>query len=232
MEAYPNRDPLVYKDMLGFEHAHTLIRGTIRYPGWSETWQQIVRLGLPNERLSIPNLPRMTYAQLLEIFLPDNVSGSTLRQRVANYLNISPTGTIMENLNWLGLFGEEAIGGTADTASEAIIQLINQKLSFKPDSKDMVVLYHKLQVEYPGEKNRREEIRSTMIHYGDANGFTAMAKSVGLPAAIAAKLIMTGEMPITGSQIPTHPSIYTPILAELSENGFAFKEKVFEINGK
>jgi saccharopine dehydrogenase-like NADP-dependent oxidoreductase len=229
MEAYPNRDSLVYKDLLGFEDAHTLIRGTIRYPGWSETWQQIVRLGLPNERLSIPNLPNMSYAEMLDIFLPHNVSGSTLQQRVANYLNISPTGKIMENLSWLGLFSDEIIGGNAENASEAMIQLISRKLSFRENSRDMVLLHHKLEAEYPEEKDQREIMTSTMIHYGEPDGFTAMAKSVGLPAAIAAKLILNEEMPITGCHIPTHPAIYTPILKELAEHGFIFKEKTIKI---
>ncbi len=225
MEAYPNRDSLIYKDILGFEDADTLIRGTIRYPGWSETWQQIVRLGLPNEKLQIPNLEDLTYAELVEIFIPVDVSGATLQQRVANYLNISPTGKIMENLNWLGLFSDQKIGPFAENSSEAMIRLINEKLSFKNDSRDIVVLFHKLVARYPAENDRLETVTSTMIHYGDRNGFTAMAKAVGLPAALAAEMILTDKMPVTGCHIPTHPAIYTPILYELEKHGFAFKEK-------
>jgi len=229
MEAYPNRDSLIYQGVMGFKNAKTVIRGTIRYPGWSETWQQIVKLGLPNEKLPIPGLPRMTYAQLVEMFLPANVSGSTLEQQVANFLNISPTGKIMENLTWLGLFSDKKIGGSAENAAEAMTQLIDMQLAFDEDSRDMVVLYHSLEAKYPGENNRKEHISTTMLHYGDSEGFTAMAKSVGLPAAIAAKLILNGEVPITGCLMPTHPLIYQPILKELEEHGFLFTEKKTEL---
>jgi saccharopine dehydrogenase (NADP+, L-glutamate forming) len=230
MEAYPNRDSLIYQDVMGFKNADTVIRGTIRYPGWSETWQQVVRLGLPNESLPIPKLSEMTYAELLEMFLPDHVSGSTLEQRVANFLHINPTGKIMENLAWLGLFSDKKISSSAENAAEAMIQLISKQLPFSNDSRDMVVLYHALEAQFPEQNNRKEQITSTMIHYGDPKGFSAMAKSVGLPAAIAAKLILTDQIPIHGCLMPTHPLIYQPILKELTEYGFSFKEKKKEIS--
>ena len=70
MEAYPNRDSLYYQEQYGFNNADTVIRGTLRYPGWCETWYYIIRLGLPNETLPIPNLAEKSYAELTEMFLP------------------------------------------------------------------------------------------------------------------------------------------------------------------
>lgn len=32
-----------------------------------------------------------------------------------------------------------------------------------------------------------------MVEYGDGNGTTAMARTVGLPAAIAAKMVLDGK---------------------------------------
>jgi saccharopine dehydrogenase-like NADP-dependent oxidoreductase len=83
MEAYPNRDSLSYREFYGLEHTHQMVRGTLRYPGWSETWCQIVRLGLSNETLRIPNMADRTYAELLEMFIPRTVSAMTLSERVA-----------------------------------------------------------------------------------------------------------------------------------------------------
>ena len=51
----------------------------------------------------------------------------------------------------------------------------------------------------------------------------------GLPAAIAAQLLLTGDLPMTGSYIPTHPAIYSPILAGLAEGGLQFKTARAEI---
>lgn len=229
MEAYPNRDSLYYQSQYGFKDAHTVIRGTLRYPGWSETWFYIVRLGLTNENLTIPNLSERTYAELTEMFLPADTSSGDLEQRVANFLNISPTGHIMEKMRWLGLFSDEKIGYPVETASEVMIHLISNKLKLNDQGRDMVILQHKLEIEYPDEKNRKERIISTMIHYGERAGFSSMAKSVGLPAAIVAKLLLQDKLPLSGCHIPTNPAIYEPVMSELQENGFVFNDRVTAI---
>lgn len=226
MEAYPNRDSLSYKQIYGLHDAETMIRGTLRYPGWSETWLQIVRLGLPNEELRIPDLASRTFAEVIEMFIPRNTSGDNLRQRVANHLQISPTGGIMENLHWLGLFSDEPTGVQGETTAEVMSHLLQKKLVLGETERDMVVLVHELHVRYPNENDRREKVVSTMIEYGEPNRFTAMSKTVGLPAAIAAKLLLTDDLPITGSHIPTHAVIYTAILRELSAAGLEFKKTV------
>lgn len=225
MEAYPNRDALKYKQLFGLEDVETMIRGTLRYPGWSETWLQIVRLGLPNEAMHIPNLCTYSYRDLLEMFLPLHAPGADLEHRVANFLYINPTGKIMENLFWLGLFSEELITCSGDTSSAVLVDLLRKKLNLPPEGRDMVAIVHELEAIYPEEKNKREKITSNFIEYGDPGGFTAIAKTVGLPAAIAAKLLITGHIPISGCHIPTHPAIYVRVLEELKELGLEFVER-------
>ncbi len=229
LEAYPNRDSLIYIDIFGFKKVQTMIRGTLRYPGWSETWSQIIKLGIPNETMVIPHAEDMTYAEFTEMFIPLNQNGRNLRTRVARYLNISPTGKIMENLDYLGLFSDEKIGKPLKTAAEVMTDIVKNKMPLPEGGRDMVILAHDIEVEYPNDGNKKEKILSTMIEYGEPNGFTAISKTVGLPAAIAAKLVLTGELPITGAHIPTHPAIYTKILKELGTLGIKFTEKVEEI---
>lgn len=226
LEAYPNRDSLNYKNLYAFEKAHTVIRGTLRYPGWSETWLQIVRLGMTNEEQRIPNLKNISWADLTEMFLPLNSQGPNIDQRVANFLNLSPTGQIMQNLEWLGLFSNEKIGIDVETSAQALTHLLNKQLKLKKDTRDMVIIMHLMEVSFPGKNKPDERYTSTMIHYGENGGFTAMAKSVGLPAGIATKLILTNKLPLTGCHIPTHPAIFVPILKGLAENGLTFEESV------
>ncbi len=223
LEAYPNRDSLSYQQTFGLKHARTMIRGTLRWPGWSETWLNIVRIGLPNEKLRIPNLKERTYAEVVEMFMPHLAHGVDLEDRVASFLNVSPTGRIMENMRWLGLFSNEKIDSEGETAAEMMTHLLNKKLALTPQCRDMVILLHDADVEYPD--GRKVNITSTFIEYGERGGFTAMAKTVGLPAALAVKIILQGDLPLTGCHLPTHPSIYEPILAELSGLGFKFVEK-------
>jgi saccharopine dehydrogenase-like NADP-dependent oxidoreductase len=64
-----------------------------------------------------------------------------------------------------------------------------------------------------------------MIDYGIPHGDTSMSRTVGLPAAIATKLILTGKIDLTGVQVPVIPEIYEPVLAELEEMGIKFVEK-------
>lgn len=230
LEAYPNRDSLIYQKQYGFDKAATVIRGTLRYPGWSETWHYLVRLGLPNERLYIPDLKEKTYAELTEMFLPSaGPESGPIERRTAKFLQISPTGQIIDRMRWLGLFSQERIGIDVNTSAEVLTHLISEKLALHDDARDMVVLMHRIIAEYPDENQRREKIRSTMIHYGEKAGFTAMAKSVGLPAALVAKLLLTGKISLTGSHMPTHPEIYEPVMKELEGEGFKFTDEIEQL---
>ena len=222
LEAYANRDSLSYMQSFGLEHVRTMIRGTLRYPGWSETWTQIVRLGLPNETLRIPDLAERSYAEVVEMFLPASRRSIPLEQRLARFLQISPTGRIMENLRWLGLFSDEITGCDGDTACAMMVHLLEQKMPLTAEMRDLVLLVHELEVTYPDRPD--ELITSTLAVEGEPGGFTAMSRTVGLPVAIAAKLMLRGSLSLTGSLIPTHPAIYDPILAEIEAAGLRFTE--------
>jgi saccharopine dehydrogenase-like NADP-dependent oxidoreductase len=224
MEAYPNRDSLSYKAAYGLAAADTLIRGTLRYPGFCESWYHVARLGLPNERILIPRLAERTWAELVEMFLPPGEHGG-VRLRTARHLGISPGGTIMKNLEWLGLFADTPTGAQGETSAEAMIHLLKDKLRLPPGGRDMVILAHELLVHYPGEGGRKERVRSTLVDLGQPDGLTAMSKTVGLPAAIGARLLMTDAFPRHGSYIPTDPAIYAPMLKELEQAGLTFEEQ-------
>ena len=228
-EAYPNRDSMVYQDLFKLSKVKTMVRGTLRYPGWSETWAQIVKLGIPNEYLKIPNLDKITYKEFTEMFLPINANGSKIEPRVANFLKISPTGRIMENFRWLGLFSDEIIGGNVKTSTDVMQKILVNKMPLPEGARDMVMLVHRIEAEYP-KQNKKEKYISTMVDYGEPNGITAIAKTVGAPAGIAAKLILLDELKLTGTHIPTHPEIYEKVLKELEELNLKFVEKVEEID--
>jgi saccharopine dehydrogenase-like NADP-dependent oxidoreductase len=226
LEAYPNRDSLAYRDAFGLEGIETMVRGTLRYPGWSETWAQVVGLGLPNEGLRIPGLAQRSYREVVEMFLPLNITEGRIEQRIARFLHISPTGTIMENLRWFGLFSDEPVGCEGETAAAMLIHLLQKKLPLPEGLRDVVVLVHELEVTYPEGDREPEHITSTMVSEGEAGGFTAMSRTVGLPTAIAVRLLLDGELPLTGCHIPTHPAIYEPVLREISAAGLKFTERI------
>lgn len=225
MEAYPNRDSLAYGKILGLQYAHTIIRGTLRYPGWGEAWQQIINLGMTNEAIKIPDLPSMTYREFTEMFLPEVHGAKKLEHDIAGYLYISPTGEIIQKLKWLGLFSKEKIGGTVSTAAEVMIELMKKKFKLPEGMKDMVVLMLDIEAKYANDKDRKERIQRTMIEIG-TDHHTAIAKTVGLPVAVGTELILDGKIQITGCHIPIHSSIYDPVLQAIQQEGITFDEIV------
>ncbi len=85
---------------------------------------------------------------------------------------------------------------------------------------------HELDVVYPDGRRKPERITSTLVAQGEPDKFTAMAKTVGLPTASAARLLLAGDLKLSGSHIPTHRSIYEPVLREIASEGLEFNEKV------
>ncbi|MBT8295493.1 MAG: saccharopine dehydrogenase, partial [Gramella sp.] len=96
------------------------------------------------------------------------------------------------------------------------------------DDKDMIVMYHKFGYELNGE---RKQIDSTMVSIGEDQTKTAMAKTVGLPVAMAAIMILNDEIKTPGVQLPIQKEVYEPILQKLEEQGIIFKEKETEYLG-
>ena len=222
-EAYANRDSLSYRELLGLEQASVLIRGTLRYPGWGELWHQMVELGLPNEELELPDPASHTYRDLVRMFLPEG-SGD-VRDRVAEFLNLDPSGEIMGKLDWLGLFSDQPLQAHHRTPALALADLMKARLVLEPDARDAVILHHIFDVRYPAS-GERQRVRSTFVAHGDPGGFTAMAKSVGLTAALGVEMILRDQVPTAGASIPTEPELYEPLLDELARHGMGFQEDV------
>ena len=101
-------------------------------------------------------------------------------------------------------------------------KILKDSWTLKEEDKDMIVMQHLFGYELNGEKH---QIESSMVCLGDNQTYTAMAKTVGLPVAIATLKILNGEITTSGVQIPIKKEVYEPILKELEENGIVFKEK-------
>jgi saccharopine dehydrogenase-like NADP-dependent oxidoreductase len=87
----------------------------------------------------------------------------------------------------------------------------------------MIVMWHK--VKYTTKDGKYKNVQSSLVCEGKNRKFTAMAKTVGMPLAIACKLILTKKISQTGCLLPTHSEFYRPILKELENNGIKFIEK-------
>ncbi len=109
------------------------------------------------------------------------------------------------------------------TPAQCLQRILEDKWTLEPDDKDMIVMYHKFGYELDGE---RKQIDATMVTLGDDQVNTAMARTVGLPVAMATLRILNGEITTPGVQLPIQKEVYEPILKELEDYGITFKETV------
>ncbi|CAA9234306.1 MAG: Saccharopine dehydrogenase [NADP, L-glutamate-forming] [uncultured Adhaeribacter sp.] len=221
-EGYPNRDSLSYRQTYQVPDIPTILRGTLRRPGFCAAWQHLVQLGLTDDSYVI-NLPeKRTYRQWFVSFLPPAATPASLENRLAHYLNIPLSSPTWELLRYLDLWADESINLESVTPARILEQRLLQKLPLQPQDKDMVVMQHLFEYTLGAE---RRQLKSSLVVQGENAVRTAMAKTVGLPLAIGAKLILENKVTLTGVQIPTKPAIYLPILAELKTHGIQFGEE-------
>ena len=104
--------------------------------------------------------------------------------------------------------------------------LLETRLAPLPESRDMVTIVHEMEVEYPESDRAPERQIFTMVEYGEPARMSAMAKTVGLPAAIAVEMMLTGEIELRGCLLPSQPEICDSILGRLRDEGLEFKERI------
>ncbi len=220
-EAYANRDSLKYRNVYGLEDVLTLYRGTIRRIGFSRAWNMFVQLGMTDDSYIIEGSDQMSYRDFTNSFLTYNPHDS-VELKLRSYLKIDQDDIMWEKLLELDVFNPSKIVGLKDATPAQVLQkILMDSWSLEEEDKDMIVMQHKFGYEYRGEKR---QIESSMIVIGEDQTYTAMAKTVGLPVAIATLKILNGEIKTPGVQLPITKEVYEPILKELAENGIQFKE--------
>ncbi len=221
LEVYPNRDSMLYQELYGLKDARTIFRGTFRNLGWCETLEKIVNLGFLNDG-ERPEMLDWTWAQLTASLI--NANPHEVKAAMAKHLGIPESHGIIARFEWLGLFSGEKVPSNPPTVLDALTHVMEHKMAYQPGERDMIVLQHEFMAEYAG--GRKESITSLLVDYGIPHGDTSMARTVSLPAAIAVKLMLQGQITLTGVQIPVMPAIYEPVLDELESMKIKFVDRV------
>ncbi len=219
-EVYPNRDSLKYREIYGLENIPTIFRGTLRRPGFCEAWNALVQLGMTDNSQEIKDLKGMSWRQFTNSFLRYDPE-EKVENKVCQYLNLKHQGEVMKKLQWLGLFEEQPVNMQHGTPAQILQNLLEEKWALEKGDKDMIVMQHKIRYTL---KDQLKEVTASMVVKGREAPHTAMAITVGMPVAIAVKLLLTGIIKGTGIQLPTRPAMYNPILRELETNGIRFTE--------
>ncbi|MFW9793010.1 MAG: saccharopine dehydrogenase C-terminal domain-containing protein [Candidatus Thorarchaeota archaeon] len=221
-EGYPNRDSLSYIDIYNIQETKTMLRGTFRNVGWCGTLDKIADLGLLD--IEERTFDGMTYADLVRELTLSN--DTDVKSAVAKTCGIEPEDPIINRLEWLGLFEEKEIPTGINTILDSVCSLFEEKLQYAPGERDMIVMHHEFIVQYPDKK---QKVTSTLIDYGIPNGDSSMSRTVALPVAIASKMILDGEITLTGVHRPIIPEIYEPILETLETLDIKMDEKIIDL---
>ena len=221
-EALANRDSLNYRDIYGLEDVLTLYRGTIRRVGFSRAWNIFVQLGMTDDSYHMEGSESMSYRDFTNSFLPYKPHDS-VELKLRHYLKIDQDDVIWEKLLELDIFnGDKEVGIKDATPAQILQKILMDSWTLQEDDKDMIVMYHKFGFEIDGEKR---QIESNMVVLGEDQSYTAMAKTVGLPVAIATLSILNGQIKSPGVQLPIRKEVYDPILKELENYKLLFHEK-------
>lgn len=220
-EAYANRDSLKYQSVYDLNNVKTLYRGTMRRVGFSRAWQVFVALGMTDDSYTIDDSKNMSYRDFVNAFLPYSPTDS-VELKFRHALKIDQDDIIWDKFLELDIFNKtKMVELDKATPAQILQKILLDSWTLDPEDKDMIVMYHKFGYELNGKQH---QIDATMVTLGEDQTYTAMAKTVGLPVAIATLAILNGKITTPGVQIPITKEVYTPILKELEDYGITFKE--------
>ena len=219
-EGYANRDSLAYKETYGLNNVKTIYRGTLRRPNFCDGWNIFIELGMTDDSYKLLASEKMTPRKFVNSFLPYHTT-RPVEQKFKDFLGEHRL-YLYAQFEDLGLFDDSyEIGMPAASPAQLLEIFLVKKMSLSPGDKDMIVMYHEFEYHLNG-KNKR--IISSMINIGEDESHTSMAKTVGLPVAMMAKLILNGNFTKPGIHLPVDKEVYEPILNELKSFGISFHE--------
>lgn len=225
--AYPNRDSTPYRKRYDLPEAKDLIRGTLRYQGFPEFIKTLVDVGFLSDEehksFKEPQPWKEALAQLLGSSSSDEKDLVWAISSKTQFKDNADKERILNGFRWLGLFSDKKTtprGNPLDTLCATLEEL----MQFEEDERDFVMLQHKFEIEWPNGKT--ETRTSTLAEYGDPKGYSAMAKLVGVPCAVAVKQVFNGTISKPGVHAPVTPEFAYPLLKQLKdEYNIYLKEK-------
>lgn len=244
---YPNRNSLPYIDLYDLHDAETFVRTTLRYRDFMLGWKNIIDLKLTDEDVAYQSddmsLADFFAAHFKKHELTDQLVNMLAAKEKLSHEALAalaadpdlPTeaslvkageshdlNKVLQQIYFLGVDDTKTIINKGMiSAADGLQFALEKKLLLSPHDKDMIVMQHEIGYTINDQKH---EVVSSLIVKGKDSIHTAMAKTVGLPLGIAAKLILNGSINLTGLHLPVIREIYIPVLKELEANGIRFEE--------
>ncbi len=212
-EGYANRDSLKYIDTYAVDGIETMLRGTLRNYGFCPAWDVLVQSGCCDDTYTMERVGSMTHRDFINAFLEGSKTEAP-EDKLMRQFKLAKDSGELARLSWSGLFSDEPVGLQKGTPAQILEHILNKRWVLQSSDKDMIVMIHRFKIELQGKV---KTIQASLVAKGDDAVHTAMAKTVGLPMGIAAKLLLQGKIKSRGVQIPTMSEIYDPVLEELKK---------------
>ncbi|KAL7207184.1 hypothetical protein ACSBR1_029202 [Camellia fascicularis] len=242
LECIPNRNSLVYGDLYGIGHeALTIFRGTLRYEGFGEIMGTMARIGFFNTEAHpiLKNEKRPTYVSFLLELLSiqsQNLAGTVMGEKDVMERVIAlglckeqgMAAMTAKTIIFLGFHEETKLPVSCQSAFDVTCLRMEERLAYCSNEQDMVLLHHEVEVDFP-DGQPAENHRATLLEFGrtkDGKTTTAMAFTVGVPAAIGALLLLANKIKTKGVLRPIEPEVYVPALDILQAYGIKLLEKI------
>jgi len=220
-DGYANRNSLIYASTYGIEGIPTIYRGTLRRPNYCQGWDVFIQLGMTDDSYAMTNSETLTPRSFLNAFLPYELHTS-VEDKFKAILG-EENAYLFKQFESMGIFDDSFTYGIENASPAKLLQqLLEPKWKLELGDKDMLVMYHEFEYQI---NNEQKKITSSLVNLGVDEVYTAMSNTVGLPVAIAAKLILAGEIQEKGVTLPVNKKVYEPILKELETFGIIFEEK-------
>ena len=204
---YPNRDSISYAKIYGLEKLSTFIRTTLRHTNFMYGWKALIHAGCTAEN-KIYDTSIMSCNTFLDLYFK-NENDVLLKELISS----------------LYIKNDKFLNKRMCAAIDILQSIIEHQWTLQPNDKDMILMMHDIRYTL---NNEHHQLKSCLIVKGKNCTHTAMAKTVGLPLAIAATLLLEGKLNINGLHIPITPAIYNPVLDILKEHRVLFKEYYFK----
>jgi len=175
---------------------------------------------MTDDSYKMENSETLTPRSFLNAYLPYHLSRS-VENKLKDFLREDRI-HLYEKFEWLGLFEKDNPIGVSDASPAQMLEkILVDKWKLGREDKDMLVMYHEFEYEF---EEQNYSIISSMVNIGEDQMYTSMSNTVGLPVAIASKMILCGELQTTGITLPIQPEVYNPILDELERFDIRFVE--------
>ncbi|KAK9101658.1 hypothetical protein Scep_025088 [Stephania cephalantha] len=212
----------------------------VQIDGFCEIMGSLKKIGLFDENahplLARPNRPTFD-TFLVELLKINNKASASLEDDKEIAKKLVETGICKETttaertektIMFLGLNRHVEIPASCRSGFDVTCLCMEERLTYSKLEQDMVLLHHEVEVDFP-DGRPTERHQATLLEFGrtkNNENASAMALTVGIPAAIGALLLLENKIMSKGVLRPLEPEVYVPALDILEAFGFKILEKV------